>query len=521
MLKKFLSISVALAVVLAMFVIPSTSGAATFTDSCVIDIDYTKKSVDDSKGALAFARDVAACQFVEDLSAYGTSRTGLDVASVGNSLKYTGSVTLGQQFAYEFYGVFNPGELFTRCNYPCEIGADGSVTAWTNVGPVVGGAAALTTTNTYDWTKAHHVIITGNVDTYSIYVDGQLAASRPLEIPTEFAFCDSIYLGGQNPIVVQYLMLFRVYNSAPTAEEALALYNAAAGVEPSPSESTEPTPSEGTEPSPTESAEPNPTAELPVLPSGEDFTVTAEDVPAFKAGDTVTLKFTVSEIAVASGILGMDLYFAYDPSVLQPAMVYDEDEEADVLALNSSSEAINSASGSSKCSWWASGKINETDPGHPVIEITMLEDNGNEKYAVKEAGKIWVSVTFNALADATSESLIAYTTSVGGTTSVDDNVETIEGTGSYVYVETITAPSPSESTEPSPIESTEPSPSESAVPSPSESTAPIPTTEPEEPTPAPSDGDQDNDIPETFDAGFVSLAAVALSSVVAVRKKKH
>ena len=50
MFKKFILISVALAVVASMILVPTTLNAADFTDSCVVDINYSEKSLDDSKG---------------------------------------------------------------------------------------------------------------------------------------------------------------------------------------------------------------------------------------------------------------------------------------------------------------------------------------------------------------------------------------------------------------------------------------------------------------------------------------
>ena len=146
MLKKFMAGVLAVAMVVAMWVIPTS--AAGFADSCVIDIDYTQQSVNDSKGALTFARDVGAFTFVEDLSAYGSNVGGIQVSET--SLKYTGNVTLGNQFAYELYGVFGTGELMSGSNWPCEVNSDGSVGAWYS--PLGGSVYPQTAAN--DLTKA-------------------------------------------------------------------------------------------------------------------------------------------------------------------------------------------------------------------------------------------------------------------------------------------------------------------------------------------------------------------------------
>ena len=216
MLKKFMAGVLAVAMVVAMWVIPTS--AAGFADSCVIDIDYTQQSVNDSKGALTFARDVGAFTFVEDLSAYGSNVGGIQVSET--SLKYTGNVTLGNQFAYELYGVFGTGELMSGSNWPCEVNSDGSVGAWYS--PLGGSVYPQTAAN--DLTKALHILIVGSVDTYSIYINGELAASKSLEIPASSEFTGgNIYIGG-NALVAKYVMCARVYNSAPTAEEAMALY---------------------------------------------------------------------------------------------------------------------------------------------------------------------------------------------------------------------------------------------------------------------------------------------------------
>ena len=216
MLKKFMAGVLAVAMVVAMWVIPTS--AAGFADSCVIDIDYTQQSVNDSKGALTFARDVGAFTFVEDLSAYGSNVGGIQVSET--SLKYTGNVTLGNQFAYELYGVFGTGELMSGSNWPCEVNSDGSVGAWYS--PLGGSVYPQTAAN--DLTKALHILIVGSVDTYSIYINGELAASKSLEIPASSEFTGgNIDIRG-NALVAKYVMCARVYNSAPTAEDAMALY---------------------------------------------------------------------------------------------------------------------------------------------------------------------------------------------------------------------------------------------------------------------------------------------------------
>ena len=506
MLKKLLAAAVAIAMMVSLFILPSAVSAATFSDSLVFNADYTKKTTADQTGNFTFARTGGS--FAENQSEYGIDVPCLITDSCPDGRpKYTGNITLDDTFTFEAFLVSANTEschdiLITNGFMTLEYDQGSGFGFYGSVGGPTDGTFRETREFGNEKTpllQGNHIVCTVNNGVVKMYINNVLIGTGSCDTGISQTI-DTIYVGSG---CGYYVAFARIYNEAATEGDVASLYAARNGEVPSPSESTEPTPSESTEPSPTESVEPSPTDELPVLPSGEDFTVTAEDVPAFKAGDTVTLKFTVSEIAVASGMLGMDLYFEYDPTVLQPVMTYDEEEEEDVLALESSSEAINSASGSSKCAWWAAGKINETDPEHPVIEITMLEDNGNEKYAVTEAGQIWVSVTFTALADGTVGDLLAYTTAVGGTTSENDEVGTIEGTGSYVYIVAAEEPSESPSQEPSESPSQEPSESPS-----------------QEPSESPADPTDPGKNPVTFDAGLISLAAVAISSFVAVKKRK-
>ena len=516
MMKKMTALIIAVALVVAMWIIPSS--AESFTDSLFFNADFTAESLNDAAGSVVgneagLAENRTPIAFVDDAET-GTKVASFDgLTTVSYAIDFT---KIQANFTMEAYV-----KVDSRVGAPWGWGLIAG-TVWANnksgFGFGYGSGAGLGAGDVLSFSQGNtsaletglsggdkgewvHLTYVHDGANESYYVNGALVTTRAAysaSIPSDTS--NGFRIGGYNTVsqfcTKMDCAYVKLYEAAATATDVAALYEARPVA-------AAPSPSESTEPSPTESVEPSPTDELPVLPSGEDFTVTAEDVPAFKAGDTVTLKFTVSEIAVASGMLGMDLYFEYDPTVLQPVMTYDEEEEEDVLALESSSEAINSASGSSKCAWWAAGKINETDPEHPVIEITMLEDNGNEKYAVTEAGQIWVSVTFTALADGTVGDLLAYTTAVGGTTSENDEVGTIEGTGSYVYI--VAAEEPSESPSQEPSESPSQEPSESPSQKPSESPA------------NPTDPGKN---PVTFDAGVISLAAVAISSFVAVKKRK-
>ena len=177
-----------------------------------------------------------------------------------------------------------------------------------------------------------------------------------------------------------------------------------------------------------------PTAKPTAAPTQEPdetevfYQVTAENVPVFAAGDTVDMKFSITDIKAAGGLCGLDLILEYNTALLSPNMVYSTEMSGDVLSISSSSALINSSSGNSDCAWWAIGKISSKNTDNPLLILTMLEDNGN--YTVSEDGAIWISVSFTAIADSNAGDSLVEVVRARGT---DSKLTQVEGKGTSVY----------------------------------------------------------------------------------------
>ena len=295
----------------------------------------------------------------------------------------------------------------------------------------------------------------------------------------------------------------RVYDSPANDTAVAALYENRNETAPIVTEAptNEPTSDVTAEPTPDVTPDvtpvPTPDADLPALPEGSAYKVAVDDVPAFKKGDKVDITFKITDIEDAEGLMGVDLDIVYDYTLLKP--VKNENGKAVVKSAKSD---INSANPGAN--WDATSRLDGEDTETPTYVLKLFDDadpNAEEpqkELLIKEDGVIWFTISFEALADSTPDMLLAYTVSADGT---DHDTQGVKGTGTYAFVK-------DSGEEPTP---TDDKPTE------------IPTEQPtEQPTDKPTDGGNKNpgNNAVTFDAGLVSLAAVALSSIVAAKKRR-
>ena len=188
----------------------------------------------------------------------------------------------------------------------------------------------------------------------------------------------------------------------------------------------------------------------------------------------------------------------YDYTLLKPV----KNENGRPVVKSAKSE-INSANAGAN--WDATSRLDGEDTEAPTYVLKLFDDadpNAEEpttELTIKDDGVLWFTISFEAIADAEEGAMVAYTVSADGT---DHNVDGIKGTGTYVYVGAST---------------------DDPTDDPTDNPTGEPTDEPTEPsatTPAPGGNNNKPGNTVTFDAGLVSLAAVALSSIVAAKKKR-
>ncbi len=222
-----------------------------FTESALIDINYSNQTTSDVKSMLTFARSFTPV-YVTDMSNYYSGETAIDVTATGETLKYTGELTLDTDFTIELYGVFGQGEILNGNYYPIEVNADGTIGAWYYP---TGGDSYVVSTSSYDLSRAHHIMVVGDKTTLSLYVDGSLAATKNVTLESTQFIGDAIHIGG-NGMAASHVIRFRVFNEAATADEVKTEYNAYNFATPAPTVAPTATPVPTPVPTPTPTQEP-------------------------------------------------------------------------------------------------------------------------------------------------------------------------------------------------------------------------------------------------------------------------
>ena len=197
----------------------------------LVDINYSSESYSDEKHRLSFLYAADAENYASknqlyrnDMSEYGAGVPSLKTTRFKN-MEYTGNVILGSQFAIELYGKFSAGEILNSSYYSIELKLDdnGFFTTWI---PLVSDTA-INSSNKYSLDKAHHIMVVGNINTYSLYVDGELAGSKSMTLLGNIDLCgedNNIFIGG-NSKCATHLIRFRIFDTTLTDHDVKTIYN--------------------------------------------------------------------------------------------------------------------------------------------------------------------------------------------------------------------------------------------------------------------------------------------------------
>lgn len=513
MFKKITAAVLAVALIAALWIVPAS--ASSFTDSLFFNADFTSESTTDTVGGIVptMTGSAPALEFVD------SDETGTKVASFDGKKALSYAIDYAKvtsNFTMEAYVNFDEdtakagsfglvagtywynnhsgfGFVFSKLN---EIGASRKF-AFTqgggNTTNIVGGS--------YKGGWKHLTYVHDGTQEY-FYEDGALVATQAAKsasIPSDTT--KGFRIGGYNLAnnfdLKMECAYVRLYESAATEADVAALYENRNGDAPVVTEAPTETPISDVTPTPA----PTPDSNLPVLPEGPAYKVVADDVPAFKKGDTVDITFKITDIEDAKGLMGVDLDIAYDYTLLQPVL----NANGKPVVKSSASEIMEKYENSK---WTATSRLDGEDTDTPTYVLKMFSDAETDAeepqidVAVKGDGELWFTISFEALADGTPDALLAYTVSADGT---DSDINSIKGTGVHAFVASGDQPTPPVTDE-----------------KPTEVPTDVPTEQPTgQPTEKPTDGgNQKPGNTVTFDAGLVSLAAVALSSVVAAKKRR-
>ena len=136
----------------------------------------------------------------------------------GDQGKVTASIMLPDAFTIEVKGSAAPGYLIYAARYQVEIGADGIVTAWewNHSAPIY----QLKSPEAYDAEDDIHVVLVGEGDTVTMYVNGEFSAKvEGIVVTGEFNFGNQVRFGWQSSAVEA-----NFYNQAATAADLAAMY---------------------------------------------------------------------------------------------------------------------------------------------------------------------------------------------------------------------------------------------------------------------------------------------------------
>ena len=140
---------------------------------------------------------------------------------VGDDGAVTDEIILPESFTIEMIGSGNPGYLIYAGRYQIQILNDGTVQVWE--WNQHGGI--LKSPETYDPEDDIHVVLVGEGNTLSVYINGELSIAKEADgivVPGDFNFAKNLHFGwGQSPMIEA-----NFYNQAATAEDVAALYAA-------------------------------------------------------------------------------------------------------------------------------------------------------------------------------------------------------------------------------------------------------------------------------------------------------
>lgn len=132
---------------------------------------------------------------------------------------YTNSIVLPESFTIEVKGSGAAGYLIWGGRYQIQIQANGAVQAWN----FYKSALAMTSSKTYDLNDEIHVVLVGEGNTLSMYVNGELSKTSQgddLVVSGEFNITNKCIFGDQSADGVEV----NFYNQAATAEDVAGLY---------------------------------------------------------------------------------------------------------------------------------------------------------------------------------------------------------------------------------------------------------------------------------------------------------
>ena len=245
--------------------------------------------------------------------------------------------------------------------------------------------------------------------TLTLYVDGVNCGSVNMDGPVNFwqgygSTSSRMMIGGNSDVgggdgwynggaLKGKIAYAKVYNTAVSADDAAELY-AASGIK----------------------------AEEPSVPTGEDYTMEADPVPAFDAGDEVRVKLNINDINEA-GLIGLDVYFAYDEALLS----FNKEATDALWASGGDNTLVNNG-------WWLTAVADAQDDVS-FVDVRMANDLRN---AATEDGELYLELIFTALADSDEGTEIGIVTLAEGTLN-DAAISAAYGTGTVV---TAAAPLP-------------------------------------------------------------------------------